>query len=356
MSDRFKTLIVVTLCAVLIWTYADSQSIQTRTFPGVLLRVPEPSSTAQGSPVMWLPGLDGPRFQVSLVVEGSAAALDRFRADLIEAIDLTASPAFPIEPGRHVVPLATVLEEHPLFREAGLSVEADPPTVEVHVDTIHRASLRVDAPDLPGMDIETRAANAELVLPRSVWETVRAGITSLFVRLDMARVENLDTGIQHTLPSVPIQTPALLQDAPFLEIEPATITLLVTIRDPRAETILSTVFFYVILPDNQVGRWNVEVTSGGDDFLRDVKVIGPTDLIERINAVPPQLTIRALVQLTQDQLDQRVENASAVFSLMDTQLQFEIAGEIVESMPVDLAITPVEQSAPDDESPMPLGV
>lgn len=349
MSDRFKTLIVVTLCAVLIWTYADSQSIQTRTFPAVMLRVPEPPSTAQGSPVMWLPGLDGPSFQVSLVVEGSAAALDRFRADLIEAIDLTASPAFPVEPGRHVVLLAAVLEEHPLFREAGLSVEVDPPTVQLQLDTIHRASLHIDAPDLPGMDIETRAANAELVLPRSIWESVRADITSLSVRLDMARVENLDTGVQHTLLSVPIQTPALLQDAPFLEIEPAAITLLVTIRDPRAEATLPTVFFYVILPDNQVGRWNVEVSSGGDDFLRDVKVIGPTDLIERINAVPPQLIIRALVQLTQDQLDQRVERGSAVFSLLDTQLQFEIAGEIVESLPVDLTITPVEQEPPDDE-------
>jgi hypothetical protein len=347
MSDKLKTLIVVTLISLLIWTYAESQSIQTRPFPAVRMLIPAPSSTEAGARVVWRTG-DGERvFRVDLEIEGSAVSIDRVRTDLDEAIDLTASAAFPSESGGYTLRLDELLQKHPIFRDSGLSFVVDPPTVQVEVDTIERVSLPIMAPEVTGVEIRPLVPTAELALPASVWAEVRDQITELRLRTDQIDVTTLERGIRTIVPAVLIQRPTQVIDAPFVEISPGAVDVRATLIVPRKSHVISTVRFFLVLPTDQAGKWNVGIKAGDDDFLRDVKVSGPSEIIDQLMDPNSGVALRAYVELTQDQLDQRATSGIATFSLTNSELTFEMGGNEVGQVEVQLTISPV-QAVPDE--------
>ena len=344
MSDKVKTLIVVTLITLLIWTYAESQSIQSMPFPSVSLSIPAPASTEDGALVVWRSGGEASLFRVSLEIEGSAVSIDRIRSDMDDVIDLTASAAFPRTPGVYTLDLDTLLREHPVFRDSGLSFVVEPKTVQVQVDTIERVLLPVVVPEVTGVDIRSMVLSVELALPRSIWDDVRSEITELTLRTDQIMGNTLEAGMPTIVPAVQVEMPTRVMDAPFVEISPRAVRVRATLIVPHKSHVISAVRFFLVLPSDQAGKWNVGIKSGDDKFLRDVTATGPTEVIDRLTDPASGTAVRAYVELTQDQLDQRASTGIAIFSLTGSELQFEMSGIEVSEVEVQLTITPVEET------------
>lgn len=331
--DRAKTAILVTLFTVLIWAFAEGESLQTKR---TVAEVEFPTLSGETYAVRLVEGQDW-RGRVELQVEGSTASLEGLESQLRRA-PLTFAPGMegvPRESGEHTVDLRQMLRGHRVFRARGVTVlSVEPPTVRVVVDelTTKRLPIRVEAPteELEGAAQVVGAGEAEVRLPVRVAAALPEGAV-VVARVRSEDLAPLPEGVRSTI-QVRLEAGPELDGARVLGIEPALAAVQLTVRSKTETITVASVAVDVRLPPGELGSWDIQIPLE-DQSLRDVRVTGPSDLIAQIRS--GQRVVRAFVRLSFEDLEAGVPSKRAEFTEFPSALTFE-----VEDPDVKLTIRP----------------
>ncbi|MCC7387196.1 MAG: hypothetical protein IT431_00360 [Phycisphaerales bacterium] len=345
MSNRLRTILLVSFFSVLIWAFAEGESLQTQR---TVAEVSFPSLVPEGWSVR-VPDGQSWRGRVELSVEGPTASLDGLESVLRQALAVEPGmvEGLPRQSGEFTVDLRQALRAHQVFRSRGIAVlSVEPPTVRVLVDELATVELPVviDAPAdaLAGPPQLVGASAASVRIPKRIADALPAG-AGLRAPVRSEALTPLREGVRSTI-QVRLEPDGALAGAlgtESLVISPAQVSVQVTVRSKTETIVVPSVVVDLRLQPTELGKWDITLD---DASLRDVRVTGPSDLIALIRE--EKLPIRAFVRLSYEDLESGVTSKRAEFSDYTNfpgvmNLRFE-----VEDIEVGLTIRP--RQAPGD--------
>ncbi|MFG0283779.1 MAG: hypothetical protein ACF8R7_05100 [Phycisphaerales bacterium JB039] len=297
MKGRWQTMVGAALVAVLIWFFAEGRSLITVTRSGaVALVAPE-----QSRRVLWRLPDQAREFEIELTLTGSTATLDELARELQSPVILQPGVELPSDVNDHLVNLAEALRASDVFASRGIEiVSVEPAQVRIRVDELVDREVPV-SPQVQGAEL----VGTPVATPDTVTVTLPLGLADQFIppgTTVSARVgpESLaQRSGQTTVSGVRVVPPPAWLGASRLTISPQTVDVTFTLKDTIRQFTLKQVPVYVSIPAGQQGSWIVEVPVD-QQYLRDVTVRGPSELIAQIEA--GQLPVVATVKLTPDDL------------------------------------------------------
>lgn len=341
--NRLKTFILVTFFTLLIWAFAEGESLQTKRTDA---EVAFPSLISDGWSVRVPEGQDW-RGRVELSVEGPTASVDGLESALRKALTITPGmEGLPRQSGEYTVDLHQALRTIPVFRTRGVTVvSVDPPTVRVIVDELTSVQLPITidypAEELTGQPQLVGATSASVRMPKRLADTLPAG-AGLVAKVRSDALVSLREGVRSTI-QVRLDPGPVLAGAVGSEsvaIDPAQVSVQVTVRSKTETVVLPNVSVDLRVQPAELGKWDITLD---DPVLRNVQVTGPSDLIALIRE--EKLPIRAFVRLSYEELEAGITSKRAEFSDFTNfpgvmNLRFE-----VEDAEVGLTIKPREVPA-----------
>lgn len=280
MFDRVKTFVLVSVLALLVWVFAESESLQADvvTVDVLIESGSETRHVSMGGDADWTG-------RVKIELRGGAANMDAVRQRLSEAVVLTAARGeIPDEPGRHQVSLRDALRRSVVFEDSGVTiVETDPGDVSVEVDRLVTVEARVRV-EVPEAQLAVPAVSQPAKVTMRVPESVRArlsGDVEVLATLPGSAVANLVPGRATPIPSVPVELPVGLRGLGGLSLVPETVSVTVTLASRRESYEYPTLPVHVAVSGVLTTGYRFEL---GEDqqFLTGVRVSGPADQIDRI--------------------------------------------------------------------------
>jgi len=321
MGDRLRIVIVTTVIAVLIWAFAEGQSVRSQSAE-VQVRLDE------GGPTRYLRVLDdawGGTLRARF--EGSNAAVDGLIERLRDPVRLTAGVDLPGTPGEHIVDLRVALRQSEAFRGVGVTIaELEPATIRVLVGAlvVRELAVRVELPEGQADGVpEVNPATVRVELPAAVAEGLPSELAAI-ARISPDRLRGLEPGRRHVLGNVPLELPAEVSGVSPVRLEPTGVGVAFTLRSRTTSIELPTVPVHIKMAAVAFNDWLVVPQ---DPFLRDVIVTGPVEEIERIQS--GQTRITGTLELSVDDLERAArEGGEAVFTArfatLPTPLRFEV--------------------------------
>lgn len=301
---------LATVIAVLIWIYAEGQSLASRS-----MNVAITIATDASSGVVIRP--EDPNFRgvAHVRLEGSSRTIDDAANQLGTTVRLAPGmPGVPVEPGEsRSIDLREAISS--LFESSGLGssvADVDPRVINVRVIGLATRELpiRVELGTeiaLDGDPISAPAAGS-LRLPAEAMKQLPEGafLTAIVPASELSR---LGDGPQR-VPAI-VRAPANLASAGITPIIIAPETCTVNLRVRRqvdSFTIASVPVWFSLPPTEDAGKWSIEIV---DKFLSDVTVTGSADSVRRVAA--GEVPIKALIELSSDDLDKAATTARATF-------------------------------------------
>jgi hypothetical protein len=336
--------------AVLVWLYAEGESLASRTVivnltlptaaaplpgPGAAALVgvsggkqPEPAGSASGDAgqvsvssgeIIVQP--DDPSFRgtVRIRLEGTSRSLDDALARLGTTVRLPAgTPGIPSDPGeRRTLDILQALNALPELQGLGSSVaDVEPRFVSVRVRRLmtREVPVRVELQREVLLDGEPAPAVAmvQVRFPESALGLLGAQESALppaVVTLSDAELRGIrGDGPQTVMGSV--RPPTVLVGMDGVQVAPENMSVLLRVRRKLESTRLATVPVWFSLPPTEdAARWSVEVL---DKFLPEVTLSGPSDEIARIAS--RAVAVKALVEIGSDELERGITSKSASFT------------------------------------------
>ncbi len=323
MMKHFSTILVVTLVTALVWMFAESATLQTRELVAEIALDPDPT----GERVATLGG--GERSRLVLVVEGSPAALERAERLLRRPLRFSTAE-IPSQPGSHVVDAERLVRAHPEFRPLGATIKScEPGTLEALIDglTTRDASVRVDVArgELDGQP-EIKPARVRLRFPsRRAADVGDAPVVTALV--DEAQSARLVPGRRETIPGVRLSPPKPLAGESHVSISPPLAEVQLAVRGLTSTLTLPSVPVHLQLAPGEQAKWDITLDPK-DEFLTDVTVTGPSELIRQIRE--KTLSVVGVLSLSYEDLESgRVTSKDVSFSSLPTSLRFECADRSV---------------------------
>ncbi len=321
MGDRWKTLLLVTLVAGMIWVFAEGESLRTQR---VSLRIAFAPGEGQAQLVRPSDTWTG---QVIVEIEGATSAIGRFEELAREPITLRAGQNFSPDGGE--IDLRTVLRAYPGFRRSGIAfVNADPSSVRVWVDDLERFELPVRVEVARGeVSGSPRAdpARVTLLIPESARSRYsREAVVTALVRAE--QTATLVPGREERLAAVDLVLPESLRDVPGVEIIPPQVGVTLTLRHTTAEYLVPNVPVHIRTAPKRLAEYEIEIAPESE-FLRNVKVRGPRDVIARIES--REINVIAYVSLSHDELEAGITEKQASFGDFPGPLEFEVERAVV---------------------------
>lgn len=321
---KLRNFILVTLVSVLIWAFAEGESLQTKRTVAELEFPP----VAGGSYAVRVIDDANWRGRVELLIEGPASSLDGLESVLRRPLKLAPGmEGIPRESGEHMVDLRQVLRAQAAFRTRGVSVvSTEPASVRLVVDELRTVDLPVWV-DVPVTEIQGTAepdpARVTVRLPSRVADQLPTD-AHLVARIRSEDLAKLTVGQQTVLRDVRLEPGPALAGVLPLEITKPQVNVSLAVRSKTETVVLPTVQVDVRLPPGELGRWDIQVPTE-EQSLRDVRVTGPSELIERIrDNSPTGLKIRAFIRLSYEDLEAGITSKRAEFADIPGPLTFEV--------------------------------
>lgn len=328
------SLLVVTVVAALIWTWAASETRETTTMT-LTLQWTTADEAQIATPA---------EMSVEVEMQGSRIALQDARS-LLGSPVLIALPAEAAN--NHSLDLIEALNQHPDIREARVTVgSVKPPMVDLRIDTIETHVLQVRPPTLPGVEtegpVEVEPQEVTIHVPSSLQNRLP---DALDCDVDRIELDRLSPGqLVRMRATLRLREP--FASNPNVRVEPPTASVKFTVRSNIRQTTLPTVNVLIGGPWQDHEEYTIEIDEA-DRVLRDVVVSADGALIDRIEA--QEVKVIAMVYLsTQDKergiASKRVAKFVAVLpnDTWDTQISAEVNGD--EQPLIQLTIT--EREAP----------
>lgn len=337
-----KTAVVVTIVAVLIWVFAEGESLRTSTFSatidietptGMALRVTDPA------------GFGG---DATLTFRGSNAALDAIRSQLDRPIQLDRAHGLPDTPGTHVLELAEMLRTSEPLTESGVSiVEADPEVVRLEMVTLQDITLPVVAV------VEGELEGVAVVSPESVTISVPASLAaqldssaSVTARVRADRLRSVPVGISQSITGVRLEMPApLVGQWAVGPPDPDVASVTFTLRDTTSSAVIAQLPVQIMLATTEIGQWDITID---DPLIENVTISGPSDLVDRvINGAGAQVI--AYLALSFEELEEPITSKEVEFFVRPHavgSLQFQ-----ADDTTVGITITRLDDTPDDPQTP-----
>lgn len=331
----------IALVGGLIWLFAEAQSVGERTID-VRVTVAAPEGSA------WIVHTPDPAWAgvVRLRVQGARAALDEAVRALAAGVTLTVgAPGVPAQPGRRVVDLREALGLNPPLDRAVVTLAAaEPRTLELVVDElvqIEDVPIRASMPGVATVgEVGVAPASAVVLAPASIRDEItrRLGETGVIARLGSTALASLPEGGPQSH-EARLSAPDEFASMPGVRVRPASATLTFTVRSTTERIAIPSVPIWPMTPPTEINRWDIAVEPM---VVRDVTLIGPSDVIQRIRS--GDLRVIATLRLSSDELEQRITSkAPVLLGLPDTvQVESTIA-------PVSVTIIPRVNPADDGD-------
>jgi hypothetical protein len=313
MLNRIRNVFLIVLVTLLVWIYAEAESL-TRSQQEVRVSFVSGADDLATRVVS-----DDWRGVVRVRLEGSAASLQQTppRIELRPG-----SPGVPDQEGEYNISLADALRNDPDLQRAGVNVIAvEPPTVRLRIDTLRRID---DAPvrvALSGVDLEQPAridpATADLILSRPIAEQLEAIDDGAFVlaRVDPAQIDMSRRGLPQRVRATLSLPNGITANGGTARITPPECIVEIVIRRDTATITVPSAPVQVLLPPTEAGRWEVRILPE-DLFLREIEITGPSEFVNQVRANDVRLV--AVLSLSSDELERGItEKRASLATLRD---------------------------------------
>lgn len=345
MLDRIKTILLVTIVTVLIWTFAEAEGLRSET---VQLEVPIQSDAAAGRILRLAPGSEFNE-RVTARLEGATAKMDEVRDALRRPIPLKPGEGeIPVEPGEYAVDLREHLRAVAPFSQRGVTLtDVKPQFVQIRVDDIveRTAKVVVEVPDgeLEGPPEPSRPT-VTLRLPEDLASQLGQE-PEVIARVGAAELRSLTVGRRSTIKNVRIELPEILRGVEEVSVTPDQIDVTLMLRSRTASTTLPSVPVQIRIAPVEYNKWDLAIAPE-DLFLNDVVVTGPRDWVAEVEA--GQLPVVAMVPLSFEELERAAKSGEpitkpVVFSELPAYLEFKVEDPMVQ-VSVRPRATPVNGS------------
>ena len=305
-----RTMVLVTLIAVLLWLMAESQMVQTRTIEVQIVLVSK--GEGQDGPVVRAsPDVSWER-TAELTLQGATSELDRVVRLLGGKFELRLGQEIPTTPGRHDLDLRSIWRQHSEIQGSGVTVAAVVPEVaRVEVDELIKMTLpvRVELPS--GVRVQgtpqSDPQQVELVGPASTIEMLRSSGASARVLVSDEMLLQLSPGRTETIRGVPVVVSGLSVGEWETRVTPQRVDVRVLLRSLSETLELGPMPVQVLVAPDEIGRYVIEIAPADRDVV-GVVVAGPAEAIEQIRS--GSVVPTAYLALSLDQLEARVTSAS----------------------------------------------
>lgn len=337
MSERIRTILLVGFVTLLIWVYAEAESL-TQVQEEVQVRF-----VTNAPDVVVRPVSEDWRGVVRVRMEGAAAALAR--APRVIELPLGA-PGVPDDEGEHTVDLRAALRASEAIGRASVTLlDVDPPATTVRVrelSTMDDVEVRVD---LGGIEL----AGPPAISPRTAAVTAgRAALDQLrslgagahvVARISPDELEGLPEG-QPVRFSTRLTLPAGV-DASGARLVPAEAEVTITLRSRTETARVESVPVNLLMLPGDSARYEVSLEVD-DVFVRDVTVTGPAITVERIRS--GELQVVAVLRFSSDELEQGISSKAVTFAAISGVLLVDLPDGLLIDAPqrvVRFRVTPV---------------
>lgn len=280
-GPRVRTILIVSLVTVLVWAFAEGESLRSDTRQNVRLRV----DGGQDLTVS-LGGAEWTGVIRTLRVQGPSTAIARVLDRVSGGIEIIPGRDVPGDPGESTINLREVLARHPDFAGTGVRIqEVDPATLTLSVDRMVTLDARVVVPLPPGDAAFSAQANPSTVrvsVPRRLLasEPFRG-----FEAAPEVRVRIPEGALSDITPSAPLVISAaelaMPQDAaPGVRIEPRTVRVSITRRVRESTKTLAAVPVHLRLPAVIASTYDIQVDSDSET-IDEVTLTGPSEMVDQ---------------------------------------------------------------------------
>jgi hypothetical protein len=338
-AAAIRNIVLVTVLTVLVWAFAESESLHTKSIRFDVLVDADP---AGGRVARVLDGQAWPG-RVQLSVEGATSAIDALEPLTRRALRLAPGiQSFPAVAGENIIDLRAAIRELPEFRGSGVTIQAcDPPTLRVVVDEIITSTIpvRVSAGDSQfESQPVVRPASVTLSVSKRVGESLGADLAAT-ATIDPQTLARLVPGRTENIASVPLTLPIDLPPDTYIRFSPPSVDVGVTLRSRTGSIVLPSVPVHIRLAAAELSRWKIDIPES-DRFLTDVRVSGPDELIDQVRR--EEIKITAVVALSFEELERGITSKEATFAELPSPLKFEAAKRLVRLSITKLPPVPVE--------------
>lgn len=319
--QTIRNILVVSALTALVWVFAEAESVRTRTVRFDLSFEAEPSSTR------YMHLLDSNTWpgRVTVGIEGSVTALDAMERIARTTIKVApTAEGIPADAGEHTIDIKSLLRALPQLRSLGATIEsADPPTVRVEVDTLKAKELPIRV-QTAGLELtgapEAKPGVAVLTLPSRLLAKLKDDAAAMVV-LDPAAVTKLTPGKRESLMGMSLRPPPEIADQPGVRIEPAAVDVSLVLRNRTSSIVLPRIPVDIRLPAGEFNHWSVSIPDE-DRFLSDVRIVGPNELVERIQR--DALPVIATLSLTPEDLEKAITTKEVQFLGLPDSLRVDV--------------------------------
>ncbi|CAG0952277.1 hypothetical protein PHYC_00263 [Phycisphaerales bacterium] len=337
-GEQIRSILGATILAILVWVYAEAESLRTLE-PGIELafeaapasdRVIDVFDPAGGANAQLLP--PGSTIRVTVSLEGSTSSLDAIarRGQGRTITFRPGDPGIPDKPGEYPLSLRDILREASDFRDHGIAVKkVEPESLRITIDetTSREVKVSVVTPggDLDGLP-ESQPRVAKVFAPAREARSLTDASTAT-VRVDEATWARLVPGRRETIAGVPLELPKELAGSARARMEPSLADVIVTVRSRTNSILIPSVPVHLRIAPAELAKFDVDIAEP-DRSLIDVTVSGPADLVRQIE--DRSIPLIAFVPLSFEELERGIPSKDAQFSSVPGgALKFEAANRSV---------------------------
>jgi len=303
--DAFRTAMVASVVAMLVWVWAEGESVSRERIP---LRITLDSNPA--SDYIYDAEDSAWSGTVIIEVEGTPSAIAEARE--LPRTELTLRfglEGMPREAGTaKVAQLSKAIPDLPELRKLNVVVVAvDPPVVPVEVHRMIEREIPVKIELARTLLLDGEASASPSSVTVRLPDTLASKLTEGVQPIAFVSAEELDRvrgDVARTV-SASIRLPASIGpvDPRLVNIRPDSVSVSLRIRREVDNFKLPPVPVWFSLPPTEdAGQWTIDIL---DKFVNDVIVTGPADQVARIRS--GEATIKALVELASDDLIKAIQ-------------------------------------------------
>jgi hypothetical protein len=307
MSAKIRTVLLVSLVTVLIWLWAEGESLSTTSLnPSIVF-------LHDNDELLRVETDDDWRGMVRVRLQGSTRALTQAESKLGSQLSLRLGQnGVPGQPGqKQVVRLEEAIRQMPEIRAAGLSVqEVTPASTVVNIVRLVEQELPVRAVLPAGVETLADPVCSPLRVSVRMPEELAKQLSPDATAVATITREEMGTGrddASQTLVTT-VQLPGPLAEAAGVTIKPEKVSVTFRLKRSVDSVTLASSPVWFALPPVEGNKWNIELT---DQFLRDVTFTGPAEAIARIRS--GEVVPIAEVRLSSDDLEKGIETKEALF-------------------------------------------
>lgn len=270
------TLMAIIPLTILIWAYADRESVEKAQGLSVQIRL------HSSAPDRLVRIVDPSPRTITVSIEGSRAKVEKVRSQLASGgedgmVDIAVPPDFP-EGKTTTLTLQRQIEDAPIFKDNAIAVTScQPAGIDIRADHLVTRTVR------PGLrrDVASRIIGEIVFDPPVVTlrgpQSALRDIAGLDVYADPPESDLPTTAIAHDIPDVPVR---LGRTDDTITITPSTVKISIRIKESNVTYEIPTVPVFVRKPSTMEDRYRVLFPNGA--LMSRITVEGPEDQIATI--------------------------------------------------------------------------